>query len=198
MEKEIERKYAIETIPENLEIEKIVYIEQAYLYHDSHTTIRIRRIEPINKKQSIYVYTIKTTGDIHYENNSKIGKKYEIENRISQEEYNQLLSKKISELVCKTRIVSPIANNLKAEIDIYYHQLEDLLTLEIEFQNEEQANNFLKPDWIGKELGYQELSNRKLAELTREELLQKMTKEEMEKNQKNIQKLKEKFNLNSY
>ena len=144
------------------------------------------------------VYTIKTTGDIHYENNSKIGKKYEIENRISQEEYNQLLSKKISELVCKTRIGSPIANNLKAEIDIYYHQLEDLLTLEIEFQNEEQANNFLKPDWIGKELGYQELSNRKLAELTREELLQKMTKEEMEKNQKNIQKLKEKFNLNSY
>ena len=71
-----------------------------------------------------------------------------------QEEFEKLIKKTISNIIEKTRITVPIENNLKVEIDIYYNYLEGLLTAEVEFQDEKQANNFQKPDWLGEELGY--------------------------------------------
>ena len=80
---------------------------------------------------------------------------------------------------------------MKVEVDIYYDYLEGLLTAEIEFPNEEIAKTFNKPTWLGKELGYKELSNRKLSEMTKEEWQSKVTKEFINNNKIVIRKLNE-------
>ena len=132
---------------------------------------------------------------MQYANDYNIGKKYEIESNIEKQVYEELLKNKISNIIEKTRIVSPIDNKLKAEIDIYYKNLEGLLTLEMEFPNEDKAKTFIKPNWIGEELGYKELSNRKLAEMTREKFETKVRKEFIENNKKIINELRLKKEL---
>lgn len=196
MNKEIERKYAVKYIPKDFKIESAVYIKQAFIYRDKLTLIRVRDIKekyPTNTQK--YIYTVKAKGDIEYTNDYNVGKKYEIENDIQKEEFDKLIKKPISNIIEKTRITAPIENNLKVEIDIYYNYLEGLLTAEIEFQNEEQANNFQKPDWLGEELGYKKLSNRKLAEMTKDEWQKEVTKEFIENNNIIIKQLKENYNI---
>jgi len=185
MKKEIERKYAIKYLPENIKIEQIKEIQQAFLYEDRNTSVRIRKIQI---EQGIsYIYTVKTNGDI--QNNNQVNAKYEIESNITKEYYETLLPKKISNQINKTRIVVPIPNNLQVEIDIYYNYLEGFLTAEVEFPNEEEANQFNKPEWLGEELGYQELSNRKLARMDKKQFKSKVSEEFMENNKKIIEKL---------
>ena len=108
---------------------------------------------------------------------------------ISEELYEKLLKKKISNIITKTRIVVPIPNNLEVEMDIYYGYLQGLLTAEVQFPNEEQANDFDKPDWLGEEIGYKEFSNRKLAEISLEEFRDKVSDQFIENNQKIIEEL---------
>jgi len=193
MNKEIERKYAVRSLPDEIKISKIIDIEQAFIYKDINTIIRIRKVTDKKEKTTKYIYTVKTKGDIEYKNNFDIASKYEIESNISEEEYNKLIKRKISNIINKTRIDVPIEENLKVEIDIYYDYLEGLLTAEIEFPNEEMAKTYKKPDWLGEELGYKELSNRKLSQMTKEEFRSKVSEEFIEQNRKIISKLNEKI-----
>lgn len=193
MKQEIERKYTIKQFPEELKIKKILEIEQVYLYRDNFTNLRVRKITNKNKGTTQYIYTVKTKGDIDYTNNYQIGRKYEIENEITEEEYNKLKKTKISNIINKTRLIIPIEQELKVEIDIYYGDLEELLTAEIEFPNLEMANTYKKPYWLGEELGYKEFSNRKLAEMTKEEFLSKVTEEFMNTNKKVIEQIHKKI-----
>ena len=85
MKKEIERKYAIKYLPENIKIEQIKEIQQAFLYEDRNTSVRIRKIQI---EQGIsYIYTVKTNGDI--QNNNQVNAKYEIESNITKEYYQR-------------------------------------------------------------------------------------------------------------
>lgn len=187
MKKEIERKYAVKYLPKDIKIEKIQKIEQAFIYKDENTIIRIRKIE--NNQEIEYVYTVKTKGDIQNDNLYSIRQKYEIESNITKELYDELLKKKISNIIIKKRIVIPIENNLKVEMDIYYDYLQGLLTAEVEFPDEKQANDFEQPDWLGEEIGYKEFSNRRLAEMSQEEFRSKVSSEFMENNRKIIEEL---------
>lgn len=196
MNKEIERKYSVKYIPKNLKIESIVYIKQAFIYRDKLTLIRVRDIkEKYPTENQKYIYTLKTKGDIEYNNDYNIAKKYEIENEITKEEFEKLIKKPISNIIEKTRITIPIENSLKVEIDIYYDYLEGLLTAEIEFPSEEIATKFQKPDWLGEELGYKKLSNRKLAEMTKDEWQKEVTKEFIKNNNIIIKMLKDNYNI---
>ena len=196
MNKEIERKYSVKYIPKNLKVESIVYIKQVFIYRDKLTLIRVRDIkEKYPTENQKYIYTLKTKGDIEYNNDYNIAKKYEIENEIPKEEFEKLIKKPISNIIEKTRITIPIENNLKVEIDVYCDYLEGLLTAEVEFQDEEQANNFQKPDWLGEELGYKKLSNRKLAEMTKDEWQKEVTKEFIKNNNIIIKMLKDNYNI---
>ena len=190
MNKEIEKKYAIKKLPDNIEIIKIQDIQQTFLYRDINTHIRIRKLTNRKDKTTQYVYTVKTKGDIQYNNDWNIARKYEIENCISKEEYEELIQKRITNIISKTRINVPIENGFIVEIDIYYDYLEGLITAEIEFSDEETAKLFKKPDWLGEELGYKNLSNGKLAQMNREQFLDKVTDEFMENNKIIIEKLK--------
>ena len=165
-----------------------------FIYKDENTVIRIRKIQTKlkNKKTIIeYIYTVKTKGDIQYDKNQLIANKYEIENNITKELYEKLALKRISNIINKTRVIIPIQNELKVEIDIYYDYLQGFLTAEVEFPNEEDANNFKKPNWIGKEIGYKQFSNRKLAEMTEEQFKSIVSEEVLNRNKIIINQLNE-------
>ena len=191
--REIERKYLVKDFSNNIEIEEIRDIEQIMIYRDKKTRIRIRKLEITNKNQKNemqYVYTVKTNGDIVEE--GKTANIYEIESNITEEYFKELSKKILGNKINKRRIVVPIQDELKVEIDIYYDYLEGFLTAEVEFQNEEQAKNFKKPEWLGEEIGYKQFSNNKLSQMTEQEFKSKVSEKIMENNKKVIEKLNEK------
>ena len=191
--REIERKYLVKDFSNNIEIEEIRDIEQIMIYRDKKTRIRIRKLEITNKNQKNemqYVYTVKTNGDIVEE--GKTANIYEIESNITEEYFKELSKKILGNKISKRRIVVPIQDELKVEIDIYYDYLEGFLTAEVEFQNEEQAKNFKKPEWLGEEIGYKQFSNNKLSQMTEQEFKSKVSEKIMENNKKVIEKLNEK------
>ena len=192
LKQEIERKYAVSYLPKDLKIIDILEIEQAFIYRDINTVIRIRKIHNRKKNYLECIYTVKTKGDIEYDKNfEKVAHIYEIENSIQEDEYNELIENKISNDIKKTRIIIPIEDNLNVEMDIYYGYLEGLLTAEVEFPSEDIANAFQRPKWLGEEIGYKELSNLSLSKMTKEEWQSKVTKETIENNRKIILDLKE-------
>ena len=191
MKQEIEKKYAVNYLPEDLNIANILDIEQAFIYKDAKTVIRIRKIQNKKDKHIEYIYTVKTKGDIAYHKDSTVANAYEIESYLKEEEFNELIKNRISSIIRKTRMVIPIENNLKVEMDIYKDYLQELITAEVEFPSEDIANSFQKPEWLGEEMQYKELSNWKLSNMTKDEWMKKVTKESLENNRKIIQDLKQ-------
>ena len=190
LKQEIERKYAVNYLPEDLKIADILDIEQAFIYKDDKTVIRIRKIQNKNSKNIEYIYTVKTMGGIAYHKDSTVANAYEIESYIQEEDFNELIKNRISSIIKKTRMIIPIENNLKVEMDIYKDYLQNLITAEVEFPNEDIVNNFQKPEWLGEEMKYKELSNWRLSNMTKEEWMEKVTKETLENNRKIILNLK--------
>ena len=190
LKQEIERKYTVNYLPKDMKITDILDIEQAFIYRDTQTIIRIRKVQNKKSNHIEYIYTVKTKGDIAYDTDSTVANAYEIESNIQEEEFNELIKNRISSIIRKTRMVIPIENNLKVEMDIYKDYLQDLITAEIEFSNEDVANAFKKPKWLGEEMQYKELSNWNLSNLTKEEWMKKVTKESLENNRKIILNLK--------
>ena len=191
MKQEIERKYAVNYLPKDLKIADIIDIEQAFIYKDAKTVIRIRKIQNKKSNSIEYIYTVKTKGDIQHQKDANIASAYEIESYIQKEEFNKLIKNKISSIIRKTRMVIPIGDNLNVEMDIYKDYLQDLITAEVEFPSEDIAKNFQKPDWLGEEMQYKELSNWKLSNMTKEEWTKKVTRESLENNRKIILDLKQ-------
>lgn len=191
MKKEIERKYVVNYFPKDLEIKNVLEIEQAFIYRDIRTIVRVRKIQNKKSNNIEYIYTVKTKGDIENDKESILASAYETESYIKEEEFNQLIKNKISKIIKKTRLIIQIDNNLKVEIDIYKDYLQDLITAEVEFPSEDIANTFQKPKWLGEEIKYKELSNWRLSNMEKEEWMNKVTKEMIENNRKIILELKE-------
>ena len=199
--KELDRKYAVKYIPKDLKLDKIINIKQSFIYHDKLTLVRLRKIATKcndSGPKTEYIYTVKTQGDIDYTQNGNLATRYEIESHITEEEYSKLLNRQISNTIDKTRTVIELEGNLKAEMDIFHGYLEGLIVVEVEFEDEEHANKFEKPDWFGEEVGYQILSNRKLSEMTKEEFESKVDKDFMENNKKVLEELKNNIVINFF
>lgn len=138
MGKEIERKYLIIDIPSNLKVVKEKRIFQTYLAIGEEE-VRIRK--STSELSEEFVMTIKKGNSVVRE---------ETEFAISKETYLQLLSDERKPLI-KTRQVVEMENHL-FEIDFYVNYLSELTTVEVEFQSEEEANAFIKPEWFGDEV----------------------------------------------
>ena len=177
MNKEIELKFGIENMPNFDEYEniKVYEIVQDYLYKDEFSSIRKRKLLDLQQEECKYIYTVKTKGDI--KNNNSV---YEIETTISKEEYDCIQSK--NNIVKKYRVCIPITDKLIAEIDIYYGNLEGLITVEVEFKNEKDLSVFKKPIWFGDELNKKVFSNANLSNLSRDEFVNIMGVDNINKN----------------
>lgn len=138
---EIEKKWLIrqEDIPYNLSNAEIFEIEQTYINFSPE--IRVRKI---NGGQE-YTFAVKTnmTSDGMIRN--------ELEENITEEEYNNLVKKKEGNTIHKTRYQFLDGDYLVA-IDIFSGELKGLAYMEIEFVNKENANSFKTPSWVIKDV----------------------------------------------
>lgn len=150
---EIERKFLVEKIPENLESYKNQYMKQGYI--SRNPTIRLREISENNKNE--YVLTVKGSGDI---------KRQEFELPLDLEQFKGLWEKVSGNVIEKTRYYIPVSENSKlvCELDVYHGELNGKYTVEVEFSSVEEANLFLKPKWFGEDVSYNhEYSNSSLS-----------------------------------
>lgn len=140
---EIERKFAVEKIPDNLEGYHQKKIEQGYLCHDP--ILRIR------KSNNQYILTYKSKLGID-ENSSKAIVVNETELMLNQISYESLKGKAEGNIIKKTRYIIPLDSELVAELDVFGGKLLGLVIVEVEFPNKESADKFIAPEWFGEDL----------------------------------------------
>lgn len=138
---EIEKKWLIdkEKIPYDLNKAEVMKIEQTYINYSPE--IRVRKI---NDGQQ-YSFAVKTnmTSDGMIRN--------EIEEYISKEEYENMFKKREGKTIHKTRYQF-LDGDYMIAIDMFSEDLEGLAYMEIEFENQEEANAFKTPDWVIKDV----------------------------------------------
>ena len=132
---EIERKFLVKKIPDNLDTYERIDMIQGYL--NTAPVVRVR------KENDDYVLTYKGSGLLsHSEYNLPLNK----------ESFEHLLKKCDGIIISKSRYKIPIENGLIAELDIFKGDLDSLKLVEVEFGSVEEANNFIPPEWFGEDV----------------------------------------------
>ena len=134
---EIERKYLIEQLPENLSSYDCRIIEQGYL-----CTAPVVRIRRDNDK---YELTYKSKGLMARE---------EYNMPLTEESYEHLLSKVDGRVIRKKRYMLPLDEVLTIELDVFEGDLAPLVLAEVEFPSEEMAMDFVPPEWFGEDVTF--------------------------------------------
>lgn len=132
---EIERKYLIKELPENLDSYPKHRIEQGYLC--TEPVIRIRR------QDDSYYLTYKSKGLM-------VREEYNLP--LTADSYLHLKQKIDGILISKTRYLLPLDDDLTIELDVFDSPYEGLYLAEVEFPSVEAANAFLPPDWFGEDV----------------------------------------------
>ena len=140
---EIERRFLVKDLSSlDLSQYKCKRIIQDYLYKDKFTAIRKRKT--VLDDNVSFTYTIKTR---------KIGISVnELENEISEEEYNNLKVHPNFNHIDKIRYIIPYIDNLNIELDVFNDNFDGIVFAEIEFNSEEQAHSVKLPEWFGPEI----------------------------------------------
>lgn len=134
---EIERKYLIHQLPEDLTLHPHYKIEQAYLC--TEPVVRIRR------QGNDYFLTYKSKGFM-------VREEYNLP--LTKEAYEHLRPKVDGILISKTRFVLPLEGGLNIELDVFDAPYETLRLAEVEFPDEETANRFIPPSWFGEDVTF--------------------------------------------
>ena len=129
---QIERKFLLEGLPININRFKTDNITQGYILQNPEI-----KIKSINNET---FYLIKT--------NNLLKK----EKQISINKFNKILNAYHPEMISKDRYYIPLTARLTANIDVFKDNLEGLKIAEVQFESIEEANNFIIPDWFGKEI----------------------------------------------
>lgn len=132
---EIERKFLIKKLPDNLTSYKARKIEQAYLCTDP--VVRVRR------DNDDYYLTYKSKGMI-------VREEYNLP--LTKEAYGHLLAKADGNIITKTRYEIPEKDNLTIELDVFEGKFDGLLLAEVEFASEEEALGYIPPKWFGEDV----------------------------------------------
>ena len=132
---EIERKFLIKKLPDNLTSYKARKIEQAYLCTDP--VVRVRR------DNDDYYLTYKSKGMI-------VREEYNLP--LTKEAYGHLLAKADGNIITKTRDEIPEKDDLTIELDVFEGKFDGLLLAEVEFASEEEALRYIPPEWFGEDV----------------------------------------------
>lgn len=133
---EIERKFTIRKLPENMETYPFHRIEQAYLNTDP--VIRIRR------QDDSYYMTYKGTGMLARE---------EYNLPLNKKAYEHLLPKADGNIIGKKRYCIPYGE-YTIELDVFDPPFAPLIIAEVEFPTIEAAKCFMPPDWFLEDVTY--------------------------------------------
>lgn len=137
---EIERKFLVRTMPENLDQYPCHLIEQGYLC--TGPVVRIRR------QDDEYILTWKGGGMMARE---------EYNLPLTKEGYEHMLPKTDGNIITKKRYLIPLTDGLKAELDIFERKFQGLVIVEVEFPDEKTAAEFTPPVWFAEEVTYSPL-----------------------------------------
>ena len=132
---EIERKYLIRSLPENLSQYQCKKIAQGYIC--TNPVVRIR------KSDDEYYLTYKGKGLMARE---------EYNLPLTQEGYEHMLPKIDGRLIEKSRYLISLDGKLTAELDIFEGDLAPLIIVEVEFDSLDAANSFIPPEWFGEDV----------------------------------------------
>ncbi len=139
---EIERKFLVKYVPDNISEYVHHEVSQGYIY--TSPVIRIRRSD------DRFYLTVKSDGFL---------KREEFEIDITEEAFKDLSLKCEGNIISKTRYKIPLEDGLTAELDVFHGAFEGLMYVEVEFPTEEAANSFIVPDYFGRDVteseGYQ-------------------------------------------
>ena len=133
---EIERKFLVKTLPDNLESYHCRFLEQGYL-----STEPVVRVRQDNDK---YELTYKSKGLMVRE---------EYNMPLTKESYEHLKAKADGRIISKKRYMIPFETHT-IELDVFQGDLAPLLLAEVEFNSEEEANAFIAPEWFGEDVTY--------------------------------------------
>ena len=134
---EIERKFIVKHLPENLGQYKHAEIRQGYLaITQDGTEVRLRQ-----KGDKYYQTVKKGSGKVRFES--------EVE--ITKDQFESQWMTTEGRRVEKTRYEIPHESGT-IELDIYHGTLEGLLSAEMEFLSEDASNRFTAPEWLGEEV----------------------------------------------
>lgn len=138
---EIERKFKINKLPDNLEQYEKKEIIQGYLC--TQPVVRIR------KSNENYILTYKNKSNFNQEH-AVINE--EVELPLTKDAFEHLLSKVDFGVIKKTRYLIPLSQEHIAEFDVFHGKLSGLMFVEVEFPSEKDAIDFIKPDWFGEDV----------------------------------------------
>lgn len=129
---EIERKFLITKLPDDLESYPFHLIEQGYLNTDP--VVRVRR------QDDEFYMTYKGKGFLARE---------EYNLPLTREAYEHLLTKADGNIICKKRYLIPIKESeLTIELDVFDGVFAPLIIAEVEFTSIEEAESFTPPAWF--------------------------------------------------
>ena len=131
---EIERKFLIKTLPDNITSFPCLHIEQGYL--NTNPVVRIR------KQNEDYVLTYKGKGMLARE---------EYNLPLNAKSYEHLKPKCDGNIISKKRYLIPF-HDLTIELDIFDPPFAPLIMAEVEFDSLDAAESFLPPDWFSEDV----------------------------------------------
>lgn len=134
---EIERKFLIRILPDNLESFPYREIEQGYL--NTEPVVRIR------KDNEKYELTYKSKGLMTRE---------EYNLPLNRDAYLHLREKIDGRLIQKKRYMIPLEDRLTIELDLFEGELAPLVLAEVEFPDETSAKAFEPPEWFGEDVTF--------------------------------------------
>ena len=134
--REIERKYLVEELPDGLDDEGGKDVEQGYLAVGEDEEVRVRRLG-----SETFLTVKRGSGEVRMEE--------EIE--LDREQFGRLWPLTEGRRVHKVRHRLEVADRT-IELDVYGGALKGLLTAEIEFESEREAERFEAPEWLGHEV----------------------------------------------
>lgn len=137
---EIERKYLIKNLPDNLSDFEYHTLIQGYL--NTSPVVRVR------KEDDSYYLTYKGSGLLARE---------EYNLPLDEHSFLHLIGKADGNVISKQRYKIPYAVSEKMftiELDVFDAPFAPLVIAEVEFTDENEANAFIAPDWFDKEVTY--------------------------------------------
>lgn len=151
---EVERKWLIKELPD-LTGKKVVLYERYFLFIDTQREIRIQ------KKGDVYEFERK----VQVSDLTRDVQKF----KISEEEFLELKKQAVRSIIREGYL---FLNSPNISIKIYHGDYENLLRAEVEFENEEDAKEFIPLPWFGNEITHTYLARDKdLVGLSREDFL---------------------------
>lgn len=134
MKTEIERKFLVAQMPDITGLPKISY-ERYFLFCDFQTEIRIQ------KKWDNYEFERKV------KETELSAEKLKFE--ITKNEFEELKKRSIWEILRDSYIIS---SSPGISLKVYHWNLEWFQRIEVEFESENDSQNFTIPEWFGKEI----------------------------------------------